>query len=54
MSSEIIQIPSNCSLVIVLVNRHTYEMITGHNKTLWADLCEKIGKITKIFGKNHL
>ena len=54
MSSETIQIPLNCSLVCVLVNRHTTWMISGHYKKLWADLCEKIGKITQAFGKNHL
>ena len=41
-------------MVSVLINRHTYWMITSHCKNFWVDLCEKIGKITKIFGKSHL
>ena len=54
MSLETIQMPSNDSLVSVLVNGHKKRMIVGPYKNFWAKLGEKIVKISNFFAKNHL
>ena len=54
MSSDIIPLPSNCSPVSVVWDRHTKLRIMGHFKNLWAKLYEKIAEISNFSSKNPL